>query len=184
MKYFGPLAESLSAVPTTKKNLIRVQAFTSPDFSGLPVAETYVTNVATIASENVIATNAVICGVAQGGRYYVRAYIDTDADGVKSNWESWGYACYVGNPSVKSVWAPKPIDVSYNDMVPVTTVFIEDADTDGDDFPDAWEVNVKGDLAKQDPIVGNTFFAAVNPNLAASLTAYSKISAALMDRVR
>ena len=179
VKYFGPLVGSLSAVPTTTKNLIRVQAFTSPDFSGLPVAETYVTDVASIASENVIVTNAIIRGVAQGGRYYVRAYIDTDADGMKSDWESWGYACYVDDTSVKSVWTPKPIDVSYTDMAPVTTVFIEDADTDGDDFPDAWEVNEKGDLATQDPITGNTFFAAVNPNLAASLSAYANVAAAL-----
>ena len=180
VKYFGPLVGSLSAVPTTTKNLIRVQAFTSPDFSGLPVAETYVTDVASIASENVIATNAIIRGVAQGGRYYVRAYIDTDADGMKSDWESWGYACYVGDTSVKSVWTPKPIDVSYTNMAPVTTVFIEDADTDGDDFPDAWEMNqVNGSLTGQGPISGNTFFAAVNPNLTASLSAYANVAAAL-----
>ena len=134
VKYFGPLAESLSAVPTTQKNLVRVQAFTSPDFSGLPVGETYVTNVADIASETVISTNAIITGVAQGCRYYVRAYIDTDASGTKSDWESWGYACWVGDPDVKSVWTPKPVTVSYTDMVPVATVFIEDADTDNDRF--------------------------------------------------
>jgi len=179
VKYFGPLVGSLSAVPTTTMNLIRVQAFTSPDFSGTPVAETYVTDVSTIASETVIATNAVLTGVAQGGRYYVRAYIDTDANGMKSNWESWGYACYVGDPSVKSVWAPKPIDVSYNDMIPVTTVFIEDADTDGDDFPDAWEINKNGNLWSQIPIYGNTFFAAVNPTLEWWLSAYSKVAPAL-----
>ena len=180
VKYFGPLVGSLSADPTITKNLIRVQAFTSPDFSGLPVAETYVTDISTIASEYVIATNAVLTGVAQGGRYYVRAYIDTDANGVKSDWESWGYACYVGDPLVKSVWAPKAVTVSYDDMIPVTTVFIEDADTDGDDFPDAWEMNpVNGSLTGQGPIFGNTFFSGVNPELTDRLNAYDKVASAL-----
>ena len=178
VKYFGPLVETgpLSASPATRKNLVRVQAFTSPDFSGTPVAEAYVTNVATIASEDVITTNALLRGVVRDGTYYVRAYIDTDADGVKSDWESWGYACSVGDLTAKSVWTPKPVTVSYTDMAPVVTVFIEDADTDNDGFPDAWEVHVKGDLATQGPISGDTFFAAVNPNLEATLNAYDKVA--------
>ena len=179
VKYFGPLVGSLSANPTVAKNLIRVQAFTSPDFSGTPVAETYVTDISTIASESVIATNAVLTGVAQGGTYYVRAYIDTDSDRAKSDWESWGYACYVGDAAAKSVWAPKLITVTYDDMAPVTTVFIEDADTDNDEFPDAWEVNKNGNLAAQGTISGNTFFAAVNPDLKEWLSAYTKVAEAL-----
>ena len=179
VKYFGPLVGSLSAEATTTKNLVRVQAFTSPDFSGTPVAEAYVTDVSTIASESVIATNAVLTGVAQGGTYYVRAYIDTDADGAKSDWESWGYACYVGDQSVKSVWTPKPVKVTYDSMMPDATVFIEDADTDGDDFPDAWEWNKNGNLTAQDPITGDTFFAAVNPDLVPILGAYNNVAAAL-----
>ena len=158
-----------------------MQAFTSPDFSGLPVGETYVTNVADIASETVISTNAIITGVAQGCRYYVRAYIDTDASGTKSDWESWGYACWVGDPDVKSVWTPKPVTVSYTDMAPVVTVFIEDADTENDGFPDAWEMNKNGSLTTQGPISGDTFFAAVNPDLEAALNAYDKVASAFAD---
>ena len=175
VKYFGPLIR-LSAVPTTKKNLVRVQAFTSPDFSGLPVAETYVTDVSKVAYTSVIVTNAVIRGVACGGTYYVRAYIDTDADGVKSDWESWGYNCFVLDPAVTSVWRPKPVTVSYQDMMPDATVFIEDADTDNDGFPDAWEWNENGNLSDQGPISGNTFFATVNPTLTSTLNAYSLIA--------
>ena len=179
VKYFGPLVGKLSVVPTTRKNLVRVQAFTSPDFSGLPVAETYVTGVSTIASASVIETNAVIRGVAVNGTYYVRAYIDTDADGVKSDWESWGYNCFVLDPTVASVWRPKPVTVSYQDMMPDATVFIEDADTENDGFPDAWEWNENGNLSSQGPISGNTFFATVNPYLNSTLNAYTKIAGGL-----
>ena len=181
VKYFGPLVGSLSATPTSAglKNLVRVQAFTSPDFSGMPVAEAYVTNVATIASETVIATNALLRGVARDGTYYVRAFIDTDANGNKANWESWGYACFVGDLTAKSVWTPKPVTVSYTDMAPVVTVFIEDADADNDCFPDAWEWNKNGNLTTQDPISGDTFFAAVNPQLKNTLSAYDKVASSL-----
>ena len=169
VKYFGALAEKLSDKTTsmsTLTNLIHVQAFTTPDFSGLPVAETYVTNVSTIASESVIATNAVLRGVECGGTYYVRAYIDTDADGVKSDWESWGYNCYVADNSIKEVYAPRPVKVDYSlNPSPVATVFIEDADIENDGFPDAWEMYTYGNLTDQEPVTGNTFFATVNPEL-------------------
>ena len=178
VKYFGPLVGSFSITPAVARNLIRVQAFTSPDFSGPPVAETYVTDVSSIASESVIITNAVISGVAPGN-YYVRAYIDTDGDASKSQWESWGYACSVLDTKAVSVYRPMPITVSYSDMLPTVTLFMEDADTDGDGFPDAWEVAQYGNLTTQGPISGNTFFAAVNPQLAASLAAYDKVDQSL-----
>lgn len=172
VKYMGALYGSVSMNPASMAgvtNLVRVQAFTTPDFTGLPVAETYVTNVATIASESVIATNAVLRGVAPG-TYYVRAYIDTDADGVKSDWESWGYNCYVGDRSVERAWAPKPITLKCNlNPPPDATVYIEDADTDNDGFPDAWEWNQYGDLATQGPATGNTAFPTVNPSLSPTL---------------
>ena len=178
VKYFGALADSLSDVPAVRTNLVRVQAFTSPSFSGMPVGEAYVTNVSTIASDAVLATNAVIRGVPIG-TYYVRAYVDTDADGKKAEWESWGYACSVSDPTVQAVWTPKSYTVSYEEPVPVATVFIEDTDVDNDGFPDSWEVCEKGDLKTQGPISGDTFFAAVNPNLEPTLNAYDQVAAAL-----
>ena len=182
VKYFGPLTESITTVPVTStkpsKNLIRVQAFTSQDFSGQPVVENYVTNVATIASATNLDANALLRGLAPGD-YYVRAYIDTNGNGAKDDWESWGYACLIGNAGAKSVWAPKPVTVSYDDMVPGVTVYIEDADTDNDGFPDAWEMNKNGNLTTQNPISGNTFFATVNTNLVSTLSAFDKSGEAL-----
>ena len=178
VKYFGALVESLSVTPTQRANIIRVQAFTTPSFSGQPVGEAYVTDVSSIASDAMIATNAIIRGVPCGS-YYVRAFVDTDADGSKADWESWGYACSVGEPNVSAVWTPKSVTVSYGDKVPTATVFIEDADTDNDGFPDGWEWNTHGNLTTQGTISGDTFFAAVNPNLATTLPAYSQVASAL-----
>jgi hypothetical protein len=172
------LVESLSATPSQRANIVRVQAFTTPSFSGQPVGEAYVTDVSSIASDAMIATNAIIRGVPCGS-YYVRAFVDTDADGSKADWESWGYACSVGEPNVSAVWTPKPVTVSYDDKVPTATVFIEDADTDNDGFPDGWEWNTHGNLTTQGTISGDTFFAAVNPNLATTLPAYSQVASAL-----
>ena len=101
------------------------------------------------------------------------------SDASKSKWESWGYACSVLDTKALSVYQPVPVAVSYADMIPVATVFIEDADTDNDGFPDAWEVMRNGNLTTQGTISGNTSFATVNPQLAATLSAYDKVSQSL-----
>lgn len=184
VKYFGPLAGSLSTSPKTLKNLVHVQAFTTPDFAGQPVGEAYVTNVATIAETDTIDVNAVICGLpaATNTAYYVRAYIDTNGDFKKDNWESWGYGNYVGGVSetsegVRWLYTPKAYVVGAGLEVPTAEVYVEDADTDNDGFPDAWEMNENGSLEETSPISGDTFFAKVNPELKKTLAAYTKLSA-------
>ena len=189
VKYFGPLVGSLSTLPASLANLIHVQAFTSPDFTGAPVGEAYVTNVADIASTSNVTVNAIIRGVP-AGTYYVRAFVDTDANFQKDVWETWGYGCYVGDAGAPFItiargnlknasasaanfpYTPRSYKVAVNAEVPVATIYMEDADTDFDGFPDAWEILTNGSLGTRTPISGNTFFATVNPNLLASLTAY------------
>ena len=190
VKYFGPLVGSISTSASSLANLIHVQAFTTPDFTGMPVGEAYVTNVAEIASISNVTVNAIIRGVP-AGTYYIRAFVDTNANFQKDLWETWGYGCYVGdagapfitiargnlkNAKVTAANFPYTIrgyKVGVNDEVPVATIYMEDADTDFDGFPDAWEVQTYGSLGTRAPITGNTFFATVNPNLLASLSAYS-----------
>ena len=62
--------------------------------------------------------------------------------------------------------------------VPGVTIFIEDCDTDQDGFPDAWEYVTNGSLATQGSAGGNTFFTKVNPNLLATVQAYSNLGLA------
>lgn len=194
VKYFGPLVGSLSTNPSTLKNIIHVQAFTSPDFAGEPVGEAFVTDVSTIAATNALDVNATILGLPESTNsgYYVRAFIDTNADFMKDKWESWGYGCYVGESSAKFtdvsvggrgganaaqwMYTPRAYLVGRNREVPTATVYIEDADTDNDGFPDAWEMQVNGDRETTTPISGNTFFATVNPELEKTLTAFTKLS--------
>ena len=194
VKYFGPLSagSTVSVNPAQVKNLIHIEAFTDPDFAGDPVAEAFVTNATELASTDAVNPNAVLRNLADG-TYYIRAYLDTNGNFAKDNWETWGYANYVGSGdasfiSVKrgqsvaaesaAVWmyTPKPIVVADGVAKSVVTIYMEDADTDYDGFPDAWEMQTNGSLGTQAPIKGNTFFATVNPQLAATLAAYTKLS--------
>ncbi|MBO5642418.1 MAG: LamG domain-containing protein [Kiritimatiellae bacterium] len=104
---------------------VRVQAFTTADFSGTPVAETFATNDVENISLNT--ANAKLKGLPANGDFFVRAFIDMDGDGELSAFEPWGYAgemVVLNNELVKS---------------PIVGVWIEDSDTDGDWLPDAWE---------------------------------------------
>ncbi len=135
--YFGP-----SAVANAGK--IRVQAFTTPDFSGSPVGEGFVADAKTLTN-GATEANARIVGL-EAGTYYVRAFIDTQLDGACADWESWGFAC---DRDVRgcAIYTPKAIKVGPGvGLRNVIPVFIDDCDTDGDRLPDAWEWQQKKSL--------------------------------------
>jgi len=151
VRYYGPN----SAVGAGRWP-IRVQAFKTPDFSGDPVGEGYVSDVSKIASTDAIReANARIFGL-KAGTYYIRAFIDTvndgrltswfDAAGRARCWESWGCYC-TRNERNGVIMTPKSITVGPNygssDLI---TVFIDDCDVDGDSMPDAWEWSVNASL--------------------------------------
>ena len=196
VKYFGPLVGSLSTSASKLQNLIHVQAFTTPDFTGMPVGEAYVTNVADIASTSNVTVNAIIRGVP-AGTYYVRAYVDTDGDFKKAAWETWGYGCYVGDAGAPFITIGRG-NLKNDNGVYLDTYLVRDGTNpapktyvtaggivleEGTDYvakyfygrvigsdPEAAFVQVTGINGVTGS--GNTFFATVNPNLLASLTAY------------
>ena len=173
VKYFGPGVVSAAAT-SSLTNLIRVQAFDTPDFTGEPAGEAYVADVSDLSSTTNLAINARIIGLAPG-TYYVRAFIDTNGDGVRQNWESWGYANYVGTEQ-SAVYNPKGLKIDGGSMnVPEAVIYIEDADTDADGFPDIYEWNQKGNLTTIGPATGDTFFTQVNPDLQDVLSAYANL---------
>ena len=174
VKYFGPGAVSTAAT-SSRNNLIRVQAFDTPDFTGDPAGEAYVADVADLAtSTNVSTISARIIGLAPG-TYYARAFIDTNGDGARQDWESWGYANYVGT-SETAVYNPKGLTVVSGSLnVPEATIYIEDADTDDDGFPDVYEWNQNGNLKTIGSATGDTFFTQVNPDLQRALSAYADL---------
>lgn len=132
VKYFG-------AVTNTVANRVILQAFQNRSFTGQPAAQ-----YAFSASQNTMLTNLSLSATnhipmrgLKPGVYYVRAFIDSNTNSVLDSWESWGYANYLGEQ--KSYYDVRPVTVSYSSITPLATVYIEDADTDQDWFPDAYE---------------------------------------------
>ena len=150
------------------------------------------TNVSAIASEESPDANAVILGV-EPGTYYVRAFIDTDGDGSKSPWESWGYSCYVGavdapyanisrggDASASAAdfpYTPRSYVVAVGTDPSLADIYIEDVDTDNDGLPDVWEMEQKSSLTAKSSPTGNTFFTKVNTNLVDTVKAYTQLNA-------
>ena len=144
VKYYGPAVNLLT-------NRVKVQAFRNASFTGVPEAEYTLAGSALAAmltpgSTNV---NAVLRGLTPSrtaGNYYIRAFIDHNQNTVRDVWESWGYANYYGISD--RPYDPYPITVEYKSQSVVYDIRIEDADSDQDWYPDAWEYeqNPTGDF--------------------------------------
>ena len=131
VKYAGPVAVLAKCEDATAKGKVRVQAFTTPDCSGVPEAEAILTDKASLTNALDVTANVTLAGLRNGGTYYIRAYVDSDGDFAKSDWESWGVS-------------KKSVAVVPNKLPETVGVWIEDADTDGDWMPDAWEYVTDG----------------------------------------
>jgi len=131
VKYFG--------AASTLADRVVLQAFNNRGFTGFPAGQfTYAASqVGLITNMSLSATNAIAMRGLMPDTYYVRAFIDSNSNGVLDPWESWGYANYYGE--TKSIYDVRPVDVSYSATTPLVTVYIEDSDTDQDWFPDAYE---------------------------------------------
>lgn len=139
VRYLGPAAAATGKT-------IHLQAFTTPDFVGEPVASTYVANNANIDNTTTdFAANAKLIGLDKG-TYYLRAFIDSDDNGVCDAWESMGYLCGQGTAGVDSIYNPVGINFSTGALgaTAVQEIYIEDADTNQNTVPDAWEYDKYG----------------------------------------
>ena len=139
VRYFGPSAVAAAATYV-------VEAFTTPDFTGDPVARTVATDGVT-AQGNEHVANAVLTGLAVG-KYYVRAYIDFDESlygkrRFRDECESWGYAC-ARETSLAMPFTPTTVVTVDNKVTRTVEVYIEDTDVNGNRLPDAWEIVKNG----------------------------------------
>jgi len=169
VKHYG---YSPYAYPTSNYETV-VEVYNNPSFNGspagrytLPLASN--AYVRTYGDTNVTAVLRGLEPSVFAGDYYVLAYIDSNANFVRDSWESWGYANYLGTTQ-GNPYEVRPVKVVSSGTAPVATVYIQDADSDRDGFPDVFEyhANPAGDfLSLTGPVgtntVGNT---EVNPYL-------------------
>ena len=169
VKYFGPI--------TNLSGRVKVQVFNTRGFTGVPehqytLTDTEVGYLTTPGTTNV---NAVLRGLtpsATAGSYYVRAYIDQNLNNMRDPWESWGYANYYG--LTDTPYDARPFNVALSTQNPSAAIFIEDADTDQDWFPDGWEYQITGGSSNFLGLVGPSSDwdgvgdTEINPDLATS----------------
>lgn len=170
VKYYGPATAMLA-------DRVKVQVYRNAAFVGTPAAEYTLagTDLTALTALTAPAVNARLYGLQESGtagRYYLCAFIDHNQNGVRDAWESWGYANFYGvNP--ETPYAPRPAEVAFAASPAVLDIVIEDADTDQDWFPDAWEYerNPAGDfLHLTGPADGAAGDTEINPQLLAQLT--------------
>ena len=142
VKYFGPSS-------VAQKAEFVVEAFSTPDFTGIPAARAVVDNLQSVIAAGVThQTNAFLYGVPVG-KYYLRAYADMKdipgtAKRVRDLTESWGYACKRGE-KVYDIYTPIGFVVTdANGFAAPIDIYIEDVDTNGSCLPDAWELVKNG----------------------------------------
>ena len=127
VRYAGPVSVLSKCGDTTVTNgTVRVQAFATADFCGEPIAEVITTERASIIDLCKLESNARLVGLPADGTCYVCAYIDMNGNRVRDAWEPWGYA-------------KEGISFKGAAVAPEVGLFIEDADTDNDLIPDAYE---------------------------------------------
>lgn len=169
VKYLGT-AESLSG-------RVKIQVFDNRGFTGVPVAMATLPDelLADLTSPAVTNVNAFLRGLApssKAGDYYVRAFIDSNRNGVRDVWESWGYANYYGITETPHNVRPFSIEFENQFRDKTAVINIEDSDSDQDWFPDVWEYerNPSGDfLALTGPIgVQTDPDTEINPDLLTS----------------
>ena len=138
VKYYGPATA----------RAVYVEAFEKPDFSGSPVARaTTSLNEAITKYGDAHEANVTLQGLTKG-QYYIRAFLDHSAGTTAKldDWESRGYLC----GRERDLKTPfKPIPVILTDAAAraeLATVYIEDADVNGNKIPDAWEMSKYGSL--------------------------------------
>ena len=175
VKYFGPATSLLSG-------RVKVQVFNNQGFNGVP-AQQYTldaNDLVALVLPNTNQVNAVLRGLtpsSTAGNYYVRAFIDHNTNQVRDVWESWGYANYYGESVTP--YSARPFTVAASIASEVATVIIEDADSDQDWFPDAWEYEQNPTAADFLNLIGPSGIETsgdmeINPNLLTGAALASK----------
>ena len=166
VKYFGPGAFSTDV--SSMAGIVRVEAYTSPDFTGVPAGRGFIRDGVSVTNDSHEAN--VTIGGLEAGTYYLRAFIDSDGDNKRSDWESWGYVCPRGDIVSGGIFNPVAITVGAG-AAPVEVCYIEDTDLDQDCLPDVYEYDEAGadktDFLSKKDVAHNAHngYITVNPEL-------------------
>ena len=110
---------------------IRVQAFRTRSFNGIPEAE-----------KQISAPGSVTLAGLEPGLYYIRAYVDQNNNRIRDVWESYGYVR--DETSITEPFRVVGVRASELGLTQPATLTIRDADTDNDLIPDALEYIMHG----------------------------------------
>lgn len=174
VKYFGP-------GKVFSNSVVRVEAYTTPDFSGEPVARSVVREDrrdAVCMTNTAHEASVTLTGLPEG-QYFIRAWLDFD-ESVKYGTvcrrdenEAWGYFC-AREADPENPYSPVPVKVAIADGASqMPTVYIEDPDRNNNGIPDSYEIVYNG--GKLDDGAGNTDTTidgdiAINDELAGNLS--------------
>jgi len=166
VKYYGTV---------TDQSLVKVQAYTSRDFTGVPSSKHILTGteLTDLTAAGTTNSNALLTGLlpsAFAGDYYIMAYVDCNNNEIRDIWEPWGYANHVGTNILVNSEVPvayrslyghltapyeaRPVTVATGINPPTATIIIQDADTDQDRWTDGWEYQMNP---------GENFLAPIGP---------------------
>lgn len=110
-----------------------VQAFTSDSFSFEPVAQVVLSDKGVYKLEGLV-----------DGSYYIMAFIDQDGDRNLDSTESWGF---VQNATpFENDFTPYATSITGENNVSGRRIVLRDRDTDNDNIPDAFEMELAGNL--------------------------------------
>jgi hypothetical protein len=110
---------------------IRVQAFRTRSFNGIPEAE-----------KQISAPGSVTLAGLEPGLYYIRAYVDQNNNRIRDVWESYGYVR--DETSITEPFRVVGVRALELGLTQPATLTIRDADTDNDLIPDALEYIMHG----------------------------------------
>jgi uncharacterized protein (DUF2141 family) len=131
--YFG------KASGTNNLTNIVVEAFTANGFGGVVSARMTYKYVCNTNAPSYVKVAYKLLGLARD-EYYVRAFVDMNANGVADAWEPQGFA-------EDNAMRPQVTDVSLDATGDGLRIILRDRDTDSDNLPDAWEWKMLGTLA-------------------------------------
>ena len=120
------------------------EASSSVSLSGTPVSQTVTYHKGAFKVEGLTA-----------GAYTVRAFLDSNKNGICDDWESQGFVVTSGSQSPILDSNARPLIITEGNIIN-TSLILHECDTDNDLLPDAWEYKMFGSITAKSGYDQNT----------------------------